>query len=98
MQYLFNICTAAQMTVNRYIYTFERFRKKDVQVPSDVHISVYKDHLAHGFQEKPPIASVVAQRWYLAPGVQRVDVMEKGLKGTLFIPPGTTLICSEVKI
>ncbi|MCI4381841.1 hypothetical protein PGIGA_G00256650 [Pangasianodon gigas] len=65
-----------------------RLRKKDVQAQSDVHISVYKDHLTHGFQEKAPIASVVAQRWYMAPGVQRVDVTDKGLKGTLFIPPG----------
>ncbi|MCJ8735949.1 hypothetical protein PDJAM_G00253420 [Pangasius djambal] len=69
-----------------------RLRKKDVQAQADVHISVYKDHLTHGFQEKPPIAAVVAQRWYMAPGVQRVDVTDKGLKGTLFIPPGTTLM------
>ncbi|KAG7324009.1 hypothetical protein KOW79_012025 [Hemibagrus wyckioides] len=65
-----------------------RYRKKDVQAQTDVHISVYKDHLTHSFQEKTPLASVVAERWYLAPGVQRVDVTEKGLKGTLFIPPG----------
>ncbi|KAM9495165.1 peroxisomal succinyl-coenzyme A thioesterase-like [Clarias gariepinus] len=65
-----------------------RLRKQDVQTQTDVSISVYKDHLTHGFQEKPSIASVVAERWYTAPGVQRVDVTWKGLKGTLFIPPG----------
>ncbi|MCJ8735951.1 hypothetical protein PDJAM_G00253440 [Pangasius djambal] len=65
-----------------------RFRKKDVYMPIDVHISVYEDHLNEGFQEKRPIASVVAQRWYTAPGIQRVNVTEKGLKATLYIPPG----------
>ncbi|KAI5627043.1 peroxisomal acyl-CoA thioesterase 2b like 3 [Silurus asotus] len=65
-----------------------RLRKKDVQTPTNVHISVYKDHLTQAFQEKPHVASVVAQQWYMAPGVQRVDVTQKGLMGTLFIPPG----------
>ncbi|XP_072529491.1 peroxisomal succinyl-coenzyme A thioesterase-like [Salminus brasiliensis] len=65
-----------------------RFRKKDVFKPIDVHISVYEGHLTEGFREKCPLASVVAQRWYISPGVQRVEVREKGLKGTLFIPPG----------
>ncbi|XP_060742719.1 bile acid-CoA:amino acid N-acyltransferase-like [Tachysurus vachellii] len=65
-----------------------RYRKKDVQAQTDLHISVYKGQLTDRFQEKTPIASVVAQRWYMAPGVLRVDVTEKGLKGTLFIPPG----------
>ncbi|KAK3558389.1 hypothetical protein QTP86_017996 [Hemibagrus guttatus] len=65
-----------------------RYRKNDVQARTDLHISVYKDHLTHSFQEKTQLASAVAERWYMAPGVQRVDVTEKGLKGTLFIPPG----------
>ncbi|XP_066525092.1 acyl-CoA thioesterase 19 [Hoplias malabaricus] len=65
-----------------------RFRKKDVLKPTEVHISVYEGHLTEGFREKCPLASVVAQRWYTAPAVQRVDIREKGLKGTLFIPPG----------
>ncbi|KAI4872122.1 hypothetical protein NFI96_031072 [Prochilodus magdalenae] len=65
-----------------------RFRKKDVYKPLDVHISLYEGHLTEGFKQKHPLVSVVAQRWYTAPGVQRVDVREKELKGTLFIPPG----------
>lgn len=69
-----------------------RLRKKNVQTQTDVHISVYKDHLTHGFQEKSPVACVVAEQWFKAPGVQRIDVTEKGLKGTLFIPPGTALM------
>lgn len=70
--------------------SFFRFRKKNVNTPIDVHISVYKDHLNEGFREKLPLASVVAQRWYIAPGVQRVNVTEKGLKAILYIPTGIT--------
>ncbi|XP_076863383.1 acyl-CoA thioesterase 19 [Brachyhypopomus gauderio] len=65
-----------------------RFRKIDACTPIEVRISVYGGHLHEGFQEKSPLASVVVERWYMAPGTQRVDVREKGLKGTLFIPPG----------
>lgn len=49
---------------------------------------MYEDHLNEGFREKAPIASVVAQRWYTTPGIQRVNVTEKGLKAILYIPPG----------
>ncbi|KAG9280965.1 acyl-coenzyme A thioesterase 4-like [Astyanax mexicanus] len=65
-----------------------RFRNKDVFKPIEVHISVYEGHLTKWFKEKQALASVVAERWYSSPGVQRIDVREKGLKGTLFIPPG----------
>lgn len=51
---------------------------------------MYKDHLNDGFREKPPVASVLAQRWYTTPGIQRVNVTEKGLKATLYIPTGIT--------
>lgn len=65
-----------------------RFRKKDTYTPVDVYMSVYEDHLNEGFREKPPVASVVAERWYVAPGVQRVNVTEKGLNAALYIPTG----------
>lgn len=70
-------------------FLFKRFRKKDVYKPTNVQISVYDGHLTKGFQEKSPLVSVVAEQWYTAPGIKRVDVTEKGLKGALFIPPGT---------
>lgn len=34
------------------------------------------------------LASVCIERWYMAPGVKRVEVREDGLVGTLFIPTG----------
>ncbi|XP_053199983.1 bile acid-CoA:amino acid N-acyltransferase-like [Scomber japonicus] len=65
-----------------------RLRKMDVRSPMPVNISVYSGHIAEGFREKPPLASVLTERWYMAPGVRRVDIKEKGVRGTLFIPPG----------
>lgn len=52
-------------------------------------ISVYSGHVSEGFREQTPLTSVLIERWYMAPGVKRIDIMEKGVRGTLFIPPGT---------
>lgn len=54
-----------------------------------VHISVYRGHMSQGFREQVALASVVTERWYMAPGVRRVDITEGGVTGTLFLPPGT---------
>ncbi|XP_051546829.1 peroxisomal succinyl-coenzyme A thioesterase-like [Myxocyprinus asiaticus] len=56
--------------------------------PMIVLISVYEGHLTQGFSQKAPLATSITERWYIAPGVQRVDVREKGKRGTLFLPPG----------
>ncbi|XP_051779799.1 acyl-coenzyme A thioesterase 1-like isoform X2 [Erpetoichthys calabaricus] len=64
-----------------------RLRKLDVLAPFMLNISVYKGHISKCFEE-PPLANAVIERWYIAPGVSRVDVKEKGIRGTLFIPPG----------
>uniref|UniRef100_A0A665UG70 Acyl-CoA thioesterase 15 n=1 Tax=Echeneis naucrates TaxID=173247 RepID=A0A665UG70_ECHNA len=63
-----------------------RLRKRDITSPLLVNISVYSGH--EGFRDQEPLASVVTERWYMAPGVKRVEVKEQGIRGTLFIPPG----------
>ncbi|XP_064846038.1 acyl-coenzyme A thioesterase 1-like isoform X1 [Oncorhynchus masou masou] len=65
-----------------------RFRIKKVHTPMVVHISVYRGHVSQGFREQVALASVVTERWYMAPGVRRVDITEGGVTGTLFLPPG----------
>ncbi|KAJ8373661.1 hypothetical protein SKAU_G00042410 [Synaphobranchus kaupii] len=65
-----------------------RLRKMDVCSPMLVHISVHRGHISQGFREATPLACAVAKRWYMAPGVRRVEVREKGVKGTFFLPPG----------
>ncbi|KAF7646495.1 hypothetical protein LDENG_00185930 [Lucifuga dentata] len=63
-----------------------RLRKMNVCSPMLLAVSVYGGHVAEGFREQVPLASVLMERWYMAPGVQRIDVKEKRVKGTLFIP------------
>ncbi|KAK2832438.1 hypothetical protein Q7C36_015900 [Tachysurus vachellii] len=65
-----------------------RLRKQDVLSPMIFHISVYNGHIAQDFEGLKPLVTIIIERWYIAPGVQRVDVCEKGVEGTLFIPPG----------
>ncbi|XP_030576504.1 acyl-coenzyme A thioesterase 1-like isoform X2 [Archocentrus centrarchus] len=63
-----------------------RLRKQNVCTPMVVNISVHSGH--EGFRDRAPLASAVTERWYMAPGVQRIDINEQGVRGTLFIPPG----------
>lgn len=65
-----------------------RLRKMNVCSPFLVNISVYSGHVSEGFMERPPLAATLIERWYMAPGVQRVSVKERGVRGTLFLPPG----------
>uniref|UniRef100_A0A8C7VWW9 Uncharacterized protein n=1 Tax=Oncorhynchus mykiss TaxID=8022 RepID=A0A8C7VWW9_ONCMY len=65
-----------------------RLRRIDVLTPMVVHISVYSGHMTEGFSKQSPLAIVVTERWYMAPGVCRIDIREHGVRGTLFLPPG----------
>ncbi|GAA6075333.1 bile acid-CoA:amino acid N-acyltransferase-like, partial [Tachysurus ichikawai] len=64
-----------------------RLRKRDVLTPMIFYISVYNGHIAQDFEQLKPLVTIIIERWYIAPGVQRVNVCEKGVQGTLFIPP-----------
>ncbi|XP_036001507.1 peroxisomal succinyl-coenzyme A thioesterase [Fundulus heteroclitus] len=65
-----------------------RMRKKNVQAPMVITISVYKGHLTEGFGDQVPLAGTEVERWYMAPGVRRIAVTEDGLTATLFLPSG----------
>ncbi|XP_069019193.1 peroxisomal succinyl-coenzyme A thioesterase-like [Embiotoca jacksoni] len=65
-----------------------RMRKKNVQTPMEVTISVYQDHQAENFVDLVPLAGVVVERWYMAPGVRRIPITEENLTATLFLPSG----------
>lgn len=60
----------------------------NVCTPFLVNISVHSGHVSEGFMERPPLASTLIERWYMAPGVQRIHVRDRGVQGTLFLPPG----------
>ncbi|XP_026001974.1 acyl-coenzyme A thioesterase 4-like isoform X2 [Astatotilapia calliptera] len=63
-----------------------RLRKINVCTPMLVNISVHSGH--EDFRDRTPLASALAERWYMAPGVKRIDINKQGVQGTLFIPPG----------
>uniref|UniRef100_A0A3P9HAB2 Acyl-CoA thioesterase 16 n=1 Tax=Oryzias latipes TaxID=8090 RepID=A0A3P9HAB2_ORYLA len=63
-----------------------RLRKKDTCAPMLVTISVYSGH--GDVSDQAPLASALVERWHVAPGVQRIEITEKGVRGTLFLPPG----------
>ncbi|CAJ1055935.1 peroxisomal succinyl-coenzyme A thioesterase-like [Xyrichtys novacula] len=65
-----------------------RMRKINVQTPMEFKISVYQGHRTEGFTDQVPLAGVVVERWYMAPGVRRVPITEDGLTATLFLPSG----------
>uniref|UniRef100_A0A3P9H9W5 Acyl-CoA thioesterase 16 n=1 Tax=Oryzias latipes TaxID=8090 RepID=A0A3P9H9W5_ORYLA len=63
-----------------------RLRKKDTCALMLVTISVYSGH--EDVRDQAPLASALVERWYMAPGVQRIKITDKGVRGTLFLPPG----------
>lgn len=65
-----------------------RLRKMNVCSPLLYTISVYSGHLTEGFRDQALLASVLTERWYMAPGVQRISIKEKTVRGTMFLPPG----------
>ncbi|XP_061617340.1 peroxisomal succinyl-coenzyme A thioesterase-like [Phyllopteryx taeniolatus] len=65
-----------------------RLRKRDARSPALFTVSVYDGHVGRDFADRRPLAEVLAERWYVAPGVRGVDVRERGVRGTLFIPSG----------
>ncbi|XP_006782351.1 peroxisomal succinyl-coenzyme A thioesterase-like [Neolamprologus brichardi] len=65
-----------------------RMRKKNIQTPMEVTISVYQGHQTEGFADLVPLSGVVVERWYMAPGVRRIPVTEGGLTAALFLPSG----------
>uniref|UniRef100_A0A3P9ME43 Uncharacterized protein n=1 Tax=Oryzias latipes TaxID=8090 RepID=A0A3P9ME43_ORYLA len=65
-----------------------RLRKKCVESPYTVHISLLEGHVSPNQEPVKELAAVTAERWYMAPGVKRQEIRQNGLVGTLFIPPG----------
>ncbi|XP_061571285.1 peroxisomal succinyl-coenzyme A thioesterase-like [Cololabis saira] len=63
-----------------------RLRKVNVCAPLLLDILVYSGH--DNFRDIPPLASTLVERWYMAPGVKRIEINEKGIRGMLLIPPG----------
>lgn len=51
-------------------------------------ISLLEGHVTPRERENAELAVATTERWYMAPGVQRIDIRQNEVVGTLFLPPG----------
>lgn len=81
------------------MFFFLRLRKKDVETPYVVEVSVLEGHISplnscidRQFSRKhnseSELATVSLYRWYMAPGIRRIEIRQNRVVGTLFLPPG----------
>ncbi|XP_021056905.1 bile acid-CoA:amino acid N-acyltransferase [Mus pahari] len=60
--------------------------------PYQIHIKVcHPSFPIQGIVVSPPLDSLTLERWYVAPGVKRIQVKEGRIRGALFLPPGEGL-------
>ncbi|AWP03051.1 putative acyl-coenzyme A thioesterase 4-like [Scophthalmus maximus] len=65
-----------------------RLRKKNVETPYVVHVSLLDGHVSPSEGQSSELAAVTTERWYMAPGVRRIEIRQNKVVGTLFLPPG----------
>ncbi|XP_042356582.1 peroxisomal succinyl-coenzyme A thioesterase-like isoform X2 [Plectropomus leopardus] len=65
-----------------------RLKKKDVETPYVVQMSLLEGHVTPSERQSTELAAVATERWYMAPGVQRKEIRQDGVVGTMFLPPG----------
>lgn len=63
-------------------------RKKNVETPFVVHVSLLEGHVLPSQTQSTELAVVTTERWYMAPGTRRIEINQNGIIGTLFLPPG----------
>lgn len=93
---------AKPMTVTVSSVFSHRLRKKNVETPYSVQLSLLEGHIpvpsSHGSNKEQrqrggqELAAVTVERWYMAPGVRRIEIRQNRVVGTLFLPPGFFLI------
>uniref|UniRef100_A0A6I8QMZ8 Bile acid-CoA:amino acid N-acyltransferase n=1 Tax=Xenopus tropicalis TaxID=8364 RepID=A0A6I8QMZ8_XENTR len=68
---------------------YRRLIKWDVMgSPFLVHLELYPSVLLVPSEDHLPAVTTVVERWYVAPGVQRLQVRDGRVRGALFLPPG----------
>lgn len=82
-------CIGADVIV--YMFSAYRLRKKNVETPFVVNISLLDGHVSPSERQRAELATVTTERWYMAPGVKRIEIRQNGIVGTLFLPPGENL-------
>lgn len=59
-----------------------------METPLVVRVSLLEGHVSSRDSQSTELAAVTTERWYMAPGVQRIAIRQNGVIGTLFMPPG----------
>ncbi|KAM6459430.1 bile acid-CoA:amino acid N-acyltransferase isoform 1-T1 [Liasis olivaceus] len=68
---------------------FQRLIKRDVTgSPFYVQISLFNSSVILPLPTEEPLATCTVERWYAAPGVERIPVKSGRVRGALFLPPG----------
>ncbi|XP_078532043.1 bile acid-CoA:amino acid N-acyltransferase-like [Lissotriton helveticus] len=68
---------------------FLRLAKRDAfGSPFKITLDVFDSLQLVSNPDVTPVASQTVERWYVAPGVQRIQIREGRVRGTLFLPPG----------
>lgn len=73
----------------RSMKPFHRLIKRDViGSPFRITLDVYDSLQFESVPAAQPVASQVLEKWFVAPGVQRVQIREGRLRGAFYLPPG----------
>ncbi|KAM3852016.1 LOW QUALITY PROTEIN: acyl-coenzyme A amino acid N-acyltransferase 1-like [Vipera latastei] len=68
---------------------FHRLLKRDVTgSPFYVQISLFNSTVITPLPTDEPLATCTVERWYTAPGVERIPIKSGRVRGALFLPPG----------
>ncbi|XP_067409550.1 bile acid-CoA:amino acid N-acyltransferase [Emydura macquarii macquarii] len=68
---------------------FHRLMKQDVmQSPFRVRLDLFDSIHLFSSPHDQPLASQTVERWYVAPGVQRIQIRGNRVRGALFLPSG----------
>ncbi|XP_074850753.1 bile acid-CoA:amino acid N-acyltransferase [Carettochelys insculpta] len=68
---------------------FYRLMKRNVmESPFHIHLALFDEFHLFASPHDQPVASQTVERWYVAPGVQRVQIRGSRIRGALFLPSG----------
>ncbi|XP_070623463.1 acyl-coenzyme A amino acid N-acyltransferase 2-like isoform X2 [Erythrolamprus reginae] len=69
---------------------FHRLLKRDVTgSPFYVQITLFDSTVLVALPIHKPLATCTVERWYAAPGVERIPIKSGRVRGALFLPPGS---------
>ncbi|XP_075711082.1 acyl-coenzyme A amino acid N-acyltransferase 1-like [Rhinoderma darwinii] len=85
----YGVCPMGLFWALKPTIPFLRLVKRDVMgSPFSIHLELYPSLMLNPAPDELPAATNVIERWYVAPGVQRIPIREGRVRGALFLPSG----------